>query len=444
MTSAIYAVRVAGQQLTPAFERRSWVWALFLASYFFLLGFPRLFTLTAAVLLFLGIYQSVILLRARRMAGIPAAYGVYCLGFLLLWLPLLFSLTDAAYAGDAASDTFKILAYGFVGIATVWLVRERQVLHPLVIILTALALFWTADVIFQRLVGFDIFGRLYSQGEEARAGAYFKNPAKFGTYLACMNVLALYYLAPRIGSVWRLLAIWCFLLLGMLFSMSRTGWVIFLMFSSPLLLLYFIRQVRHAWFWLLLMPVFILPLLFLFYQHDPVLQARMARSLAFMDGMTYDNWNTVLTYRLDLWRAALQMMSEHWLNGQGLHAFTNDFSHYPVSSFWQGQQPSHEHQYLLQIMVATGLWGLVGIVALHAVIFAWALRHHGKSSVAIPVGMYLLAMWFPVGTHFSFYSSEWVWANLMLFGVLIAGLEMPETAPAAAFASVPRGPEGLS
>lgn len=423
MTSAIYAVRVAGHQLTPAFEKRSWYWALFLASYFFLLGFPRLFSLPAAILLLVGIYQSVALLRARRIVGVPAAYWLYCLAFLLLWLPLLFSLTDAAYAGEAASDTFKILSYGFVGIATVWLVRERQVLHPLVIILVALALFWTADVIFQRLVGFDVFGRLYSHEAEARGGAYFKNPAKFGTYLACMDILALYYLAPRMASVWRLLAIWCFLLLGMLFSMSRTGWAIFLMLSSPLLLLHFIRQVRYAWLWLLLMPVLIAPMLYGFYQHDPVLQTRMARSLAFMNGMTYDNWNTVLTYRLDLWRAALQMIGDHWLNGQGLHAFTSDFSRYPASSFWQGVQPSHEHQYLLQVMVATGVWGLAGIIALHVLILAWAYRHRDKATVALPVGMYLLAMWFPVSSHFSFYSSEWVWANLMLLGLLIAGLE---------------------
>lgn len=419
--SGQYALRLWGRDITPAYDKASWYWALFIASYFFLLGFPRLFTLPAAVLLLLGIYQSIVLLRRHGFRGLPRSYHLFLLLFLALWLPLLFSLTDAKYLPDAASDTVKILVYGFVGVATVWLAREKRVLPPLVFVLTMLALFWTADVIFQRLAGFDVFGVVYSLEGEARAGAYFKNPAKFGTYLACMDVLALFYLLPRLRRPVPMLALWLFLLLGMVFSMSRTGWAIFMLFSLPLLMRETLRTMRHAWVWALGLLLLSVPAFFYYYQHDPVLQQRMARSLAIMDGMTYENWNTVLTYRLDLWRAALQMFCEHWLNGQGLHAFTEDFHLYAAAPFWQGVQPSHEHQYLLQVMTATGVLGLAGLLVLHGLLFrSW--RRPGMEAAALPVAMYLLAMWFPLGSHFSFYSSEWVWANLLLLGLLAGAL----------------------
>lgn len=424
--SGTYAVKLFGREITPAFEKTAWGWALFIASYFFLLGFPRWFTVTAGVLLLLGIYQSVHLLKDRGFGGLPAAYRVYGSLFLLLWLPLLFSLTDAEYEAEAAADTFKMLPYFFVGLATTWLAHERRVTHPLVIVLTGLALFWTADVIFQRFAGFDVFGIAYSLEGESRAGAYFKNPAKFGTYLACMDVLAFAYLLPRLASPGRVLLLWLFLLTGMVFSMSRTGWYIFMLFSGPLLLLHAFRTVRHAWLWLLLGLAVALPVLYSYYQHDPVLQARMARTLAFMDGMTYDNWNTVLTYRLDLWHASWQMFCEHWLNGLGLHAFTNDFARYPAASFWQGVQPSHEHQYLLQVMDAGGIIGLAGIVAIHVVLFLrWRRIPSASRAAALPLALYLLAMWFPLSSHFSFYSSEWVWSNLMLLGLLAGALDVP-------------------
>lgn len=416
-----YALKLWGYEITPAYDKESWLWALFIASYFFLLGFPRLFTVIAAVLLLIGIYQSVVLLRRHGFRALPPAYRLYLLVFLMIWLPLLFSLTDAEYAREACSDTFKILLYGFVGVGSVWLAREKRVLPPLLVLLTGLALFWTADVIFQRFTGFDIFGTVYNLQGEARAGAYFKVPEKFGTYLACMDVLALSYLATRLTPA-ALSAVWLFLLLGMLVTLSRTGWAIFLLFSVPLLLVFVIAKVRFAWLWALLLAAVALPVLYFHYQHDPVLQQRMARSLAFMDGMTYDNWNTVLTYRLDLWRASLQMFGEHWMNGLGLHAFTEDFKNYPAAPFWQGLQPSHEHQYLLQVMNATGTLGLAGLFILHAVLIRCWYKPGMKAS-ALPVALYLLAMWFPLGTHFSFYSSEWVWANLMLLGLVAGSLQ---------------------
>lgn len=427
--STQYALRLFGRDVTPAFDRASWLWAILLASYFFLLGVPRLFTISAAVLLLVGIWQSVILIRAGGVRGLPAGYRNYIVLFLLFWGPLLLSLSDAKYFREAAADTFKILGYFFTGISCVWLAREKRVVHPLVILLVGLALFWTADVLFQRSVGFDIFGVAISSDVEARAGAYFKNQLKFGPYLACMAVLAMVYLAPRMSKASTVFALWMAFMIALLFTMTRTAWLIFMIFSVPILFVYVIRPVRYAGLWLSVLLFLAAGGLYAYYLNDPVFQSRMERTLAFMNGMTYENWNTALTYRLDLWRVAWQMFSEHWINGMGLHAFTNDFNSYPAAPFWTGIQPSHEHQYLLQVMAAGGLIGLAGIVAIHLWVFRMWRQSGADKAVVFPLLMYLMALWFPINSHFPIYSSEWVWANLMLLGLVAGALDAGDSRP---------------
>ncbi|MFZ5560832.1 MAG: hypothetical protein ACOY41_04775 [Pseudomonadota bacterium] len=53
--SGEFAPSLFGRRLILSFERESWLWTLFLASYFFLLGLPRLFTITATALLLIGL-----------------------------------------------------------------------------------------------------------------------------------------------------------------------------------------------------------------------------------------------------------------------------------------------------------------------------------------------------------------------------------------------------
>src|SRR6218665_2443948 len=115
-----YAIRWMGKDLTPRFELATWLWAALIFSYFFLLGFPRLFTASAAVLLIAGLLKLLAVLRQHGVARLPAAYRNYVIIFLCLWLPLLFSLTDARYGEEASEDTFKLLVYFFVGFACVW------------------------------------------------------------------------------------------------------------------------------------------------------------------------------------------------------------------------------------------------------------------------------------------------------------------------------------
>lgn len=79
--SGEFAPSLCGGRLTLSSERKSWLWTLFLASYFFLLGFPRLFTITATAPLLIGLagivamHLYVFRMWRRATAGKEAVAG---------------------------------------------------------------------------------------------------------------------------------------------------------------------------------------------------------------------------------------------------------------------------------------------------------------------------------------------------------------------------------
>lgn len=419
------ALKFGGREWVPALPRESWYWAGLLVSYFLLLGVSRAITFPAAVLLLVGVHRSVLLLREHGLRGLPQPYKWLLLIFALYWLPLLLSLPDAQYPRLSGSGTLRQLPYVFIGIACVWLALEKKVIAPFTVGLSCIAFFWTVDVLFQRVVGHDLFGIPY-QSATLRAGAYFKSEGKFGTYLGCMGLLALYAMAALRVRLLSFGLVWLALFVAIIVSMSRTGWFIFMIFSVPLLWHYSFSRLRHAWLWAAVSLLVFSALIYFYYQHDPSMQARLGRTMALREGLGYDAWNELLTYRLDLWRASVQMIGEHWFNGMGLQAFNKNFAFYPSAPAWHNLEPAHEHQYLLQVMDATGLVGLAGIVAIHIVLFRLWWRSAADKTFLFPVVIYLGAMWFPLSTHFSFYSSEMAWANFLMLGLLVGALFVPK------------------
>lgn len=424
--SAPCALKFFGRTVTPEFEKKSWGWALFIASYVFLLGFKRTFTLTAVALMLVGIRQVFILVRQLKengIGGLPDAYKNYTVLFSCLCVPLLLSLPDAQYASAAVPGTLKLLFYFFIGIAVIWAAREKQALHPLMIIFVALACFWAADVILQRITGYDVFGKVYFPAEENRAGAYFANPVKFGAYLASFSILALTWLGPRLAGV-KFFLLWMLFAIAMFCNMARAGMFVFGLFSLPLLYFYVVKPLKYSWAFLLLGMVAGLFAAHYLYLHDAAFHNRVIRTLAFTNGMTYENWDTALTYRLDLWRGAWLMFQDNWLNGMGLQAFNNNFPAYAQSEFWKAAlYPTHEHQYILQILDTAGIIGFIGLIAFYAFMVRFWRRSSQGRDFAFPLLMVLFSLWFPLGTHHNFYSSEFLWFNLIFMGLIVAALD---------------------
>jgi O-antigen ligase len=123
------------------------------------------------------------------------------------------------------------------------------------------------------------------------------------------------------------------------------------------------------------------------------------------------------------------MSLAHPLNGVGVRAFRYDYiEHAAADDVWLAQHPgipaSHAHQWILEVASETGVIGLACWCALLIVLVRrWRAlpRDCRHAAAAYAIGM--LAMLFPVNTHFAFYSSFWSNLYFWLLLVFIAHLQ---------------------
>ena len=67
--------------------------------------------------------------------------------------------------------------------------------------------------------------------------------------------------------------------------------------------------------------------------------------------------------------------------------------------------------------------GWLGLVVIVIVVRrAWLQASKEQRALAWPALIYLMALWFPLNTHRSFYSSELVMGNLLMMGLILGNL----------------------
>ena len=132
--------------------------------------------------------------------------------------------------------------------------------------------------------------------------------------------------------------------------------------------------------------------------------------------------NTALSERVNIWLASSNMMKENYINGIGSRGFRYAYKEYanPDDIFVSGgTAPTHPHQYVIEVLVETGMIGLVGLILFfmkgsQIMVEAWRDRNLYIYAPAICV----LACLFPINTHLAIYSSFWgqiVWFFIALF-----------------------------
>jgi O-antigen ligase len=153
----------------------------------------------------------------------------------------------------------------------------------------------------------------------------------------------------------------------------------------------------------------------------------------------YEALNRASGRRLPIWSTALRMGADNWLNGVGARGLRYAYDDYaasgdewaqPLADGRPGTRASHAHQLLLDLFSESGVFGLLGYLAIVAVLLR--LWHDGSAAArsrALPFGLALCGMLFPINTHPAWYSS-WSSSLLWLFiGLYLLAL-CDEPAPA--------------
>jgi hypothetical protein len=81
--------------------------------------------------------------------------------FSLIWLPMLFSLTDAVNFGHSAKTTFLILPYLFVGFFIIFYLDSALTRAKLNLAILVITSFWCLDALFQLLLNVDLLGNRF-------------------------------------------------------------------------------------------------------------------------------------------------------------------------------------------------------------------------------------------------------------------------------------------
>ena len=387
-----------------------------------------------APLIALAILGTIRLFSRRARLGSPENRFL-CIAFLCVWLPMVASLPDAVNPVESFRKTASLCLYFLAGFYVVGAYRRFRDLDWVMTGTFAVCMFWVLDALWQFQTGADWFGIPYKEGERLKGMFY---TGRIGYLLASFAP----FVFETIRRLWRrwwwspvLLAPY---LITIVLSGSRTSWGA-LAIATAGYLLFLVRWSDRSptrgrrW-----KPGGIAAIL------AAIVLTGLVSAYAWLGGMERiwgaveprveslaGLWNgdrqqfeRAVTWRLSIWMTAVNMWSDHWLNGVGPRGFFYAYGEYnPEQDYYLLYGDSHgaattPHLQLLEIATETGVIGLLGYVAL-AVAFFTRLRSFEADTFrsAYPYALTIIVALFPFSGHMGFYgvlSTGVIWWMVIL------------------------------
>ena len=398
--------------------------ALLVLAVLALLPIGRLAELPLAIGMLFGI---ALLLRARLDLRGDAGLRLVVILFACYWLPVLLSGLSAVAPGETWRSAAGILRFLPFSLFAVHALRTPQAAPSITFAVAAVVSLWLIDAWVQFGTGYSLGG---APEAERLSGIFGADNLKLGPVLAVLSPFVL--LAAR--AIWGragLLLAFVIVLVPVLLAGSRAAW-----------LSYAIVCLAFAWretgtlrrFAPLLAGIALaIVIAVLGIRVDSGgFQARLDRSLLALQG-TSQAIDEASAGRVSIWRAAIDMIGEHPWTGVGVRGFRHDYHEHaaPGDRFATGtaETAAHAHQIVLEVLSETGLVGLLfWITGVAAAVRAWRRAGTAARARAFAPALALVAMCFPLNTHFAFYSAWWgllFWWLLALYCAALAAHDEP-------------------
>ncbi len=370
----------------------------------------------------LAALAGVVLALRGRIDWRSPAVRLASLCFLAYWLPELVSAADAVNPHRAWREAAVDLRY----LPFLWFachaLKNGGPRRAANLGVAAIAALWLADALLQAGTGWSLGGPPF---EDRLSGIFGADDLKLGGVLA---VLSPFLLLPALGrSRWLAAMVAVALIVVVLLAGARAAWVTL----GLTLLLSLWRHVggrKRGVLVLLAVALAGVAIGTVSYYGSERFAARIERSVAAFEGA--EGLDHALSFRLPIWSAALHMIREHPFNGVGVRGFRDAYAEVaPPGDRWLGFDGEagafHAHQWVLEVAAETGAFGLVCWV--WAILLGWRIwRDAGpRRAEAAAAGLALVALLFPLNTHYAMYSSAW---GGLLFCLL--ALWLPAIAPA--------------
>lgn len=363
---------------------------------------------SAELPMLIGAVWGVVLLARGRIdwrTGGPAALTTIV--FACYWIPVVLSGFNAVAPEKTWSTAAAILRFLpfalFVGVA----LRASPWLERSTLAVAAVCALWLVDAWVQYATGYSLAG---APEAERLSGIFGADNLKLGPVLATLSpfvLLAARQLAGRAG----LLVAFVVLLVPILLAGSRAGWLSFALVCT----VFAWREtgtLRRFAPMLVGIAVAIGGALFAIERDSAALQSRIDRTLLAFGG-TEQALDDAAAGRITIWRTSLAMLEAHPWTGVGARGFRHDYpAHAPKGDRFAPagatEGASHPHQIVLEVLVETGWLGfLFWIAGGWITVRAWWRASTWQRQRAFAPALALLAMCFPLNTHFAFYSTWW-------------------------------------
>lgn len=316
----------------------------------------------------------------------------------LFWLPALSSLVGS-YAPEKSMELLVLLPlYLLFAAATFYLLDKYVQRDWLLIIISAISVFWLADGLLQLFLGQDLFG--VPIRPDGRIVGPFAHHLRLSLFVTILSPVVLQYL-ERHGWVWQLIYLTAAVIIAML-SGVRTDLL-------TLLLAVGFYTIGRRKFMLIaaMIPVILLAGIFAGSHSD--ISDKKLKSFSSVPS-TYIEWNELSSYRLDIWSTAWNMFSDNPITGVGARAFSTAYDQYKGEDDYFGDTTvtvSHAHHPIISIVAETGVIGLVGLFLAISLIYRWGRDSIHSVLIANPWLQILILMIFPIQSMPILFSLWW-------------------------------------
>jgi O-antigen ligase len=388
---------------------------------------PPLFYNGSSIVLALG---GVWLLLAH-CGSITSLPSIRFLGliFACLWLPMLIASVDAIDSGRAWSGSLLYARFGLSSVLLVWLATHASALtitRACVLLFCAL---WVFDALIQATFGFNLLG---FPNDGAQLKGIFYPRLQLGVVLTIFTPLILDELAKRAtrNTAWWLCLVPLFAVIG--FTLHRNSWLALATACAMYLLYQLLERGWRPRKQTVIAALVVLGVTAGALSMSDFVKSRVSDSVGALFKST-EHVEAQLGQRPDIWRAALNMLDEHWLNGIGPRGFRGAYADYAEpDDFWRNQSPplspSHPHQLTLEILAETGALGGLGYVLLLCLLgYRYRSLNADARAVAAPWLMCtLIAIW-PLNIHKAFYGYFFATLAWWVLAISIASLFQPRS-----------------
>ena len=385
------------------FVASHWRWCL-VFSFALLLPMKNGFNASFGLLALLGL---VYLIKSPREVINDAGVRLMLVLFALLWLPMVLALPDATNVQHSALTTLKFVRFPLAGIFMVLVLQDPDDRRRLILAAGVLTLLWCCDALVQFLFGTNLLG---NASRPQRLTGIFHPRYRLGVSLAVLlplTILAVHMTRSHWRFGWLLLPL---PLTIILMTGSRAAWLMMLVVGFAYAVVAIANQGLRRYVrtnGLKVLAVIVIG--FLVALQFPAV-AKRAQSAAGVFSTDFETVDVASKRRLSIWAPAVGVAKEHWINGIGPRSFRYEFLEAaPADNFWMKRDPpgvTHPHMTVIEVLVETGLIGLVGYMLLLAIVvtFTWRRR---RSEDCWAAGVCVLAALFPLNVHMATYGSFW-------------------------------------